>query len=109
MYFETVSQRQAGQPLDDRRELCAMVAVEATLLIHGRVQPRSRSLLEACNDYWRASGGEQIGGWEDPVNWRRPVDRVMAFQPRAISLEELSSKPGNQGRGLQPKEFKRRF
>jgi hypothetical protein len=66
----------SGRPLDVRREICAAVIVEIWKLIHGEAEPRSEQLQQACNEYWRACGGEQIGDTEDPENWRRTAKRA---------------------------------
>jgi hypothetical protein len=57
------------------REICAAVIVEAWKIIHGKAEPRSLQLQQACDDYWRACGGAPIG---DVENWRRSVERALA-------------------------------
>jgi hypothetical protein len=61
-----------------RHEMCAAVVVEAWKLLHGKVEPRSEKLLEACNEYWVACGGKQRGETDDIENWRRPVVSALA-------------------------------
>jgi hypothetical protein len=64
-----------GRPKNARRDVCAAVVVEAWQLLHGKVRRRSEEqLYEACNDYWRACGGEEIGETSDRSNWRRAVE-----------------------------------
>jgi hypothetical protein len=65
-----------GRPRSAQRDICAAVIVEAWKIIHGRYEPRSGKLQEACNEYWRACGGEPIGETEDIDNWRRPAERA---------------------------------
>jgi hypothetical protein len=57
------------------REICAAVIVEAWKIIHGKAEPRSLQLLQACEEYWRACGRAPIG---DVENWRRTVERALA-------------------------------
>jgi hypothetical protein len=70
-------QKQIGRRPNAQREICAAVIVEAWKIIHGRPKLRSDQLLEACSDYWRACGAKQIGGWDNPENWRRTVKRAL--------------------------------
>jgi hypothetical protein len=62
------------RPKNANREICAAVVVEASRLLHGNVARRSEQLYEACNDYWRACGGDEIGETGDRLNWRRAVE-----------------------------------
>jgi len=39
--------------------------------------PRSIVFQQACNDYWRACGCEEIGAIGDIENWRRPLERAL--------------------------------
>jgi hypothetical protein len=54
-----------------RREICAQVIVELWRLTHGKAQPRSNHLLEACSEYWRVCGNGDSG---DIDNWRRDAE-----------------------------------
>jgi hypothetical protein len=68
-----------GRPLDAQRIHCAAVVARAWKIIHGRAS-KSRQVQEACDEYWRACGGKPIGGrsgWDEPENWRRPIDRAL--------------------------------
>ena len=67
-----------GRRPDAQREVCAAVIAIAWKLLHGKPEPRSDKLLEACYDYWRACGGKQIGEVDGIENWRRPVERALA-------------------------------
>jgi hypothetical protein len=75
--LDRLSKKGIGRRPDAQRLVCAAVVTRAWKIIHGKPEPRSDKLLRACNDYWRACGGDQIGGWDDPDNWRRPVERVL--------------------------------
>jgi hypothetical protein len=69
-----------GQPPKTEREVCAAVIVEAWKLVHGNLNRLGSltSIYEACDEYWRACGGERIGEDNDPKNWRRPVEYALA-------------------------------
>ena len=84
--LDRLDQKKIGRRPEVQREICAGVIVEAWKLLHGRAKPRSLQLQEACSDYWRACGGEQIGGWDDPENWRRPINRALETDHSWISL-----------------------
>jgi hypothetical protein len=55
------------------REICAAVIVESWTMLHGKAEPRSAKLEQACADYWQACGGKLI----DPDNWRRDIMRAV--------------------------------
>lgn len=57
-----------------QRQTCAAVVVEAWKLIHGKAEPRSDRLYQACNEYWQACGGEDRG---DIDAWRRDAERAV--------------------------------
>jgi hypothetical protein len=75
--LDIFAKKQIGRRPDENREICAAVIVEAWKLLHGKVEPNSLKFQRACNEYWRACGGKQIGGWDEPENWRRPVERAL--------------------------------
>jgi hypothetical protein len=76
-------QRRGGGPRPNiQRWVCAAVVVEAWRLVHGKPEPQSQYLLEACEEYWRACGGEYRG--EDIENWRRDAERAVADNHRWI-------------------------
>ena len=54
--------------------ICAEVIVEAWKLIHGKAEPRSEKVYEACEEYWQACGGPA----SDLNNWRRHVEKASA-------------------------------
>ena len=41
------------------------------------VGPRSGRVQQACNEYWLACGGKEIGETGDIENWRRPLERAL--------------------------------
>ena len=88
--LDRLDRKQIGRRPDHQREICAAVIVEAWKIIRGRAKPRSLQLQQACSDYWQACGGKQIGGWDDPENWRRPVERALATDHEWISLVLLA-------------------
>jgi hypothetical protein len=54
-------------------KFCAAVVVEAWRLVHdGKVERRSDRLYSACEEYWKACGGDD----RDIDNWRRDVAEV---------------------------------
>jgi hypothetical protein len=58
-------------------KLCARVIIDASLLVHGKVQPRSEAFTySTCKTYWEACGNQPLGN--DIESWRRPVKRAMA-------------------------------
>jgi hypothetical protein len=89
--LDRLGRKQIGRTPDTQREICAAVVLEAWKIIHSRPEPRSRHLLEACRDYWRACGGEQIGDWDEPENWRRTVKRALETDHSWINLVLLAA------------------
>lgn len=69
--------KRKGRKLDAQRDVCAAVVARTWKIIHGKAS-KSRHVQEACTEYWRTCGGKQIGGWDEPENWRRPIDRALA-------------------------------
>jgi len=65
-----------GRRPDVRRKFCAEVIVEIWKLLHGKAEPHSERLKEACNEYWRACGNAEIGDVGDLDNWRRAAKRA---------------------------------
>jgi len=63
-----------GRRPQTRRQICASVIVEIWKLVHGKAEPRSDHLYEACNEYWRACGNKEIGTTGDIDNWRRAAE-----------------------------------
>jgi hypothetical protein len=68
------STRKGGQRPNMQRIICAKVVVGEWRLIHGKPEPRSVEVYDACNKYWQACGGEYRG--EDIENWRRDVEEA---------------------------------
>jgi hypothetical protein len=83
--LEGHAKKRKGRRPNVQQEVCAAVVIEAWKLLHGPHRGRSDEFLEACSDYWRACGGKQIGGWDDPDNWKRPVKRALAVDHSWIS------------------------
>ena len=75
--LDLASRKLIGRRPDAQRLVCAAVIARAWKIIHGKPEPRSEKLLQACVDYWRACGGEQIGGTDDIENWKRHVQRAL--------------------------------
>jgi hypothetical protein len=63
-----------------RRKTCAVVVVEAWILIHGKPNPLPEQLRSACREYWEACGGGDSG--DD--DWRRHVKEAAATAPTWI-------------------------
>jgi hypothetical protein len=76
--LERLNRRRTGRNRIITREICAAVVVEAWRMIHGKAGPRSEGVQEACKEYWRACGGEEIGETDDIENWRRPLELAIA-------------------------------
>jgi hypothetical protein len=76
--LDRLGKKQIGRRPETQQEICAAVVIEAWKLLHGKAEPRSDQLLQACSDYWRACGGKQRGEWDDLDNWRRDVERALA-------------------------------
>ena len=70
------SPRGGGPRPNVLRKTCAAVVVEAWRIIHGKPEPYSAELWEACNEYWQACGGEYRGDAVD--NWKRDVEEAVA-------------------------------
>jgi hypothetical protein len=66
--------RKGGKDPNVHRQVCAAVVVEAWRHIHGKPEPHSPRLWEACNEYWRACGGEYRGA--DVDTWRRDAEHA---------------------------------
>jgi hypothetical protein len=67
---EGVEQPKRGKPINLNRHLCAAVCMGIWTEVHGRPQPHSPKLWEACEAYWVACGREgyssaHIKNWED--------------------------------------------
>jgi len=77
--LDQLAKRRMGRPPDAQRDMCAAVVAIAWKLLHGRVEPQSMRLQEACGEYWRACGGKQIGEWDLAENWRRPIERTLTL------------------------------
>jgi hypothetical protein len=101
--LDRASRKPIGRPPDAQRLVCAAVVVKAWKIIHGRPEPRSDKLLQACSDYWRACGGEQIGGSDLLENWRRPVEQVLkadySWVERVLLVVQGQSVSSGSGRG----------
>jgi hypothetical protein len=78
--------KRKGRKPDAQRVVCAAVVTRAWKIVHGKAS-KSRDVQEACNEYWRACGGKQIGGWDEPENWRRPIDEALT-SPHSL-IEEI--------------------
>lgn len=75
-HLELARRTRKGRRPDARRKLCAAVIVHAWKLVHGEAPLRSEKLTKACQEYWRACGGEPRGAEDDFENWRRDIDRA---------------------------------
>jgi len=78
MHLDLLTKKHSGRPREMGREVCAAVVVEAWRRIHGKVEPRSKKVYEACKAYWGACGGKPIGKIDDIDNWERTVKRLLA-------------------------------
>ena len=74
--LDRLAKRRMGRPPDAQRDMCAAVVAMAWKLLHGKIEPQSLRLEEACGEYWRACGGKQIGEWDLAENWRRHIERA---------------------------------
>ena len=63
--------RKGGPRPDSRRQLCALVCASAWRRLNGEMQPRSRWLQEACEDYWQACGHPETSINGNIKNWER--------------------------------------
>lgn len=70
-----------GRPSNVQREMCAAVVLEAWKLCHGKAEPRSLKLEQACEEYWQAWGRKPTG---DPESRRRVINRAQRENYRAI-------------------------
>ena len=76
-----ISKPRRHRPPNIRREICAAVIIEASKLLHGKVEPRSSKLAQACADYWQACTRKG----SDPDNWRRHIERAVEINHEWIS------------------------
>jgi hypothetical protein len=67
------------------RELCADLIVHWWKLCHDKAEPRSDKVYLACEEYWRACGGEPSG---DIENWRRMVKEA-ASRPKPLLMHNM--------------------
>ena len=74
--LDQLAVKRMGRPPNAERDMCAAVVATAWKLLHGKVEPQSLRLQEACGEYWQACGGKQIGEWDLAENWRRPIERA---------------------------------
>ena len=63
--------RKGGPRPDSRRQLCALVCASAWRRLNGEMQPHSRWLQEACEDYWQACGHPETSINGNIKNWER--------------------------------------
>lgn len=75
--LDPIGPKKRGRPLDVRKIICASVMIEICTIVHKNAPARSERLQDACDMYWRAGGGEAIGGYDAPGNWRRPLARAL--------------------------------
>jgi hypothetical protein len=68
--LDRLTEPHRGPKPDVPHMICAAVVVKAWELIHGKPEPRSEKLYEACELYWQACGGSA----SDIANWRRHVE-----------------------------------
>lgn len=61
--------RKGGPTPDDRRRLCAAVCLLAWQEVHGKPQPYSKRLQEACEEYWQACGQAATSTEGRTKNW----------------------------------------
>jgi hypothetical protein len=83
--LDSHAKKRKGRRPNTQQEICAAVVIEAWKLLHGKAEPQGLRLQQACGDYWRACGGKQIGGWDEPKNSRRPIERALAVDHWWIS------------------------
>jgi hypothetical protein len=68
-----------GAPKRPGRGTCALIVIEAWTFARGRLPGANNpKTQEACEDYWRASGGPPIGKEGDPGNWRKTLKEALA-------------------------------
>jgi hypothetical protein len=66
--------RAGGQKPNVPRKVCAAVIVEAWRIIHGKPEPYSRNLWDACTAYWQACNQ----GYRPGDNWERDAKAAVA-------------------------------
>jgi hypothetical protein len=72
-WLDQISRQDKGRRPHVGRELCADVIVWCWEHIRGKVKSRSDTLYLACEEYWRACGGEPSS---DIQSWRRMVEHA---------------------------------
>jgi hypothetical protein len=63
--------RLGGRTPDHRKRLCAAVCAGAWRDYHGKIEPHSRYLVDACEAYWRA-----CGHLDGDVKWQHHLEEV---------------------------------
>ena len=67
-----------GKPANIWRQNCAAIVLEAWKQCRGKAEPYSYQLWEACEEYWKAWGGEPLGERGTPENWKKIVEKAAA-------------------------------
>lgn len=62
--------RKGGRRPDGRRKLCAGVCASAWRRLHGKVEPYSSKLQQACEEYWQACGQRETSTTGRLKNWQ---------------------------------------
>jgi hypothetical protein len=75
--------RRGGPTPDGRRQLCAAICGYIWRREHGEMEPYSRKLQAACEEYWKACGQAETGkggtgnaprNWEEFLVWAHKHD-----------------------------------
>jgi hypothetical protein len=87
------------RPTNIWRQNCAAIVLEAWKQCHGRPEPHASQLREACEEYWRAWGGEPLSEKGTPENWRRFIEKAAAkkwfdIEPVFLALRQAQRPPG---------------
>jgi hypothetical protein len=69
-----------GRPPNIWRQNCAAVVLEAWKQCHGKAEPHSQKLRDACEEYWKAWGGKPLGKTGTPENWRKIIEKAAAMK-----------------------------
>src|SRR5262249_190387 len=79
--LDGLTKKGVGRRADVQREVCAAVVLEGWKIIHGKAEPHSNDLRQACSDYWQACGASP----DDRDNWRRHIERALTVDHSWIS------------------------
>ncbi len=97
-WLNELSSRPQGRRPYFARELCADLIVFYWKVVHGKVEPGSEEVYQACEEYWQACGGDASDDIEK--SWRRMAEEASArddaFLMHNLLILLLGSEPNRE-------------